>query len=256
MTSSPLLSLDQVTVDHPQGSEPILSSVSLHLHAGECHILMGDNGCGKSTLLHSLIGHPDYTVSAGQILWKNTDITSWPAHKRALAGIFLAFQRPVSLPGVTWLNFLKESVNARRKERKQDPLEGGEWIHYVQEALDLCHIPLKTVKRFVNDGFSGGEQKRMEMLQIAMLRPECVLLDELDSGLDIDGLRLVADLRSWCLKENPQSLWLVVTHSPDFAKQVQPHFVHVLSAKGQWNQSYAQASCLDTLAEHGFRGHG
>jgi Fe-S cluster assembly ATP-binding protein len=207
--------------------EPILKGIDLVVMPGELHAIMGPNGSGKSTLAHVLAGKPGYEVSAGEVLFEGRDLLAMEPEERARAGVFLAFQYPVEIPGVSNLYFLKQAVNAVRAHRGQEELDAMEFLQLAREKLKLVEMPEALANRSVNEGFSGGEKKRNEVLQMALLDPKLCVLDETDSGLDIDALRVVAGgvnaLRS------PARSMLVITHYQRLLEYVVPDRVHVLS---------------------------
>ena len=200
----------------------ILHGVDLKIAKGETHALMGPNGSGKSTLANTVMGNPTYEVTEGQILFNGEDITEADPDERARAGLFLAFQYPATIPGVSVANFLRMAVNARRDE----PMKVKDFGKYMRENVELLKIDPAFVSRYLNEGFSGGEKKRAEILQLAMLRPEIAVLDETDSGLDIDALRIVSEgvnkLRG------PEMGSLIITHYTRILNYVKPDFVHIL----------------------------
>src|ERR687895_864547 len=171
----------------------ILKGLDLVVRSGEVHALMGPNGSGKSTLANAVMGHPNLEVTEGRILFDGEDITEADPDERARAGLFMAFQYPVAIPGVTVAKYLRMVVNAHREERGSEPVKLKDFRKQTEEAMALTNIPREFSSRYVNDGFSGGEKKRLEILQLAMLQPEMAVLDETDSGLDIDALRVVAE---------------------------------------------------------------
>ena len=205
----------------------ILRGVDLTVGAGEVHAIMGPNGSGKSTLSYVVAGHPGYEVTGGSMRYDGEDVLEMAADERARKGIFLAFQYPVEIPGVTSSTFLRHAVNATRRERGEPELDAMEFIKFMREKLNLLGIPEDMMRRPVNVGFSGGEKKRNEILQMAVLEPRLALLDETDSGLDIDALKVVADgvnkLRS------PDRATVVVTHYQRLLNYVVPDRVHVLA---------------------------
>ncbi len=210
------------------GEKPLLKGVSLDIHQGEVHALMGPNGTGKSTLAYALMGHPGYTVTSGKILLDGTNILALTTDERARLGLFLAFQYPVAIPGVSVANFLRTAINARR--RALDPQDKGipvpEFRKMLKAKLEMLQIPVEFAGRYLNDGFSGGEKKRVEVLQLAVLLPKFAVLDETDSGLDIDALRIVAggvDAIS-----GPDLGVLVITHYQRILNYIKPQFVHVM----------------------------
>ena len=204
----------------------ILKGINLTVNAGEVHAIMGPNGSGKSTLALVLAGRQDYEVDEGEVLYKGDDLLEMAVDERAREGIFLAFQYPVELPGVSTINFLKQAVNSIRKHRGQEPLSAAEMLKRTRETAALVNLDPSLVKRSVNVGFSGGEKKRNEIFQLAMLEPTLAILDETDSGLDIDALRIVADgvnkLRS------DERAFVVITHYQRLLDYIVPDFVHVM----------------------------
>jgi len=201
----------------------ILRGVDLTIGRGELHALMGPNGSGKSTLANTIMGHPSYEVTEGTILWDGEDITQAEPHERSRAGLFLAFQYPVSIPGVSVANFLRMAINARREE----PINVKEFRNQLQHAIELLDVDRSFTSRHLNDGFSGGEKKRAEILQMAMLRPEVAVLDETDSGLDIDALRTVAEGVAKLHAEQGLGA-LIITHYQRILAYIKPQFVHIL----------------------------
>ena len=202
----------------------ILRGVDLDISRGEIHALMGPNGSGKSTLASTLLGHPAYEITEGTIVFKGQDITEAEPHERAHAGLFLAFQYPVSIPGVSVANFLRMAINAQREE----PIQVKEFRTQLQHAIDLLDVDRSFTSRHLNDGFSGGEKKRAEILQMAMLEPNVAILDETDSGLDIDALRTVAEGVGQVRKVQPTLGVLLITHYQRILHYVKPEFVHIL----------------------------
>jgi Fe-S cluster assembly ATP-binding protein len=208
------------------GGNAILRGVDLRVKAGEVHAIMGPNGSGKSTLAHVLAGRPGYEVTGGQVLYKGRDLLALSPEERAREGVFLAFQYPVEIPGVSNLYFMKAALNAIRKHRGLTELDAMDFLSLVKEKSKLVDIEDALVKRPVNEGFSGGEKKRNEIFQMAILDPALAILDETDSGLDIDALRVVASgvnqLRS------PDRAMVLVTHYQRLLNYIVPDFVHVL----------------------------
>jgi Fe-S cluster assembly ATP-binding protein len=209
------------------GSE-ILRGVDLELSRGEVHAIMGPNGSGKSTLAHVLMGHPAYEVTDGEVEFKGQPVLELEPDERSQLGLFLAFQYPSAIPGVTVANFLRLAVNAHRRgpDGAENPVRIPEFRKMLQESMDALKIDRSMTSRYLNDGFSGGEKKRMEMLQMAMLRPEIAILDETDSGLDIDALRIVADGVNSLV--GPDMGTLVITHYSRLLRYIKPQHVHVL----------------------------
>lgn len=222
-----LLHIDNLHARLANGGE-ILRGIDLTVGAGEVHAIMGPNGAGKSTLSSVLAGKPGYEVTAGRILFAGQDLAPLAADERARAGIFLAFQYPVEIPGVNNTYFLRAAVNAARRERGEPELDAAQFICLVKSRLKLLDISEDLLKRAVNVGFSGGEKKRNEIFQMAMLEPRLAILDETDSGLDIDALRAVADgvnrLRA------PNRAIVMITHYQRLLDYIEPDYVHVLSA--------------------------
>jgi len=206
----------------------ILKGLDLDIKAGEIHAIMGPNGTGKSTLAYSLMGHPAYEVTDGEVLFDGEDILEMDPDERSRAGIFLAFQYPVSIPGVTVANFLRTALNARR--RAENPDDKGisilEFRNLLKEKMNLLKMDHAFAGRYLNDGFSGGEKKRAEILQMATLKPKIAILDETDSGLDIDALRIVSDGVN--ALAGPEMGVLVITHYQRLLNYIKPDFVHIM----------------------------
>ena len=208
--------------------KPILKGLSLAINAGEIHAIMGPNGAGKSTLSYVLGGRPGYEVTDGSATFDGQDLLDMDPHERAAAGLFLGFQYPVEIPGVSNVQFLRESLNAQRKARGQEPLSGGDFLKLAREKAGLLKMDMDMLKRPVNVGFSGGEKKRNEMVQMGILDPKLAILDETDSGLDIDALRVVGDGINSIMRR-PDKAVLLITHYQRLLDYVQPDFVHVLA---------------------------
>ena len=209
------------------GDRVILRGVSLHVRAGEVHAIMGPNGSGKSTLAQVLAGHPAYEVTGGSVTYDGKDLLAMAPEERAQAGLFLAFQYPVEIPGVTNAYFLRAALNELRKARGQAELDPLEFLELMESKLPMLDMDPAMMQRSVNAGFSGGEKKRNEILQMAVLEPRLAILDETDSGLDIDALRVVA--QGVNALRRPDNATIVVTHYQRLLNYIVPDFVHVLS---------------------------
>lgn len=208
------------------GDKEILKGLSLEINPGEVHAIMGPNGAGKSTLSSVLVGHPSFEVTEGEIEFDGESILDLEPEERAHLGMFLSFQYPVEIPGVSMVNFMRAAVNERRKAQGLEPMNATEFLKLMKEKRALVELDSKLANRSVNEGFSGGEKKRNEIFQMAMLEPKLAILDETDSGLDIDALRIVANgvnaLRS------PERSAIVITHYQRLLDYIKPDFVHVL----------------------------
>lgn len=208
------------------GDKEILKGLSLEINPGEVHAIMGPNGAGKSTLSSVLVGHPSFEVTEGEIVFEGESILDLEPEERAHLGMFLSFQYPVEIPGVSMVNFMRAAVNERRKAQGLEPMNATEFLKLMKEKRALVELDSKLANRSVNEGFSGGEKKRNEIFQMAMLEPKLAILDETDSGLDIDALRIVANgvnaLRS------PERSAIVITHYQRLLDYIKPDFVHVL----------------------------
>jgi Fe-S cluster assembly ATP-binding protein len=209
------------------GDKQILKGVDLHVRSGEFHALMGPNGSGKSTLANAVMGHPNLEVTDGQILFDGEDITEADPDARARAGLFMAFQYPVAIPGVTVAKYLRMVMNAHRDARGEQPIPLKEFRQRVESAMELMHVPKEFSTRYLNEGFSGGEKKRMEILQLALQEPVLAVLDETDSGLDIDALNTVAHGVNTVATDSDLGV-LIITHYQRILHLVKPHFVHVM----------------------------
>jgi Fe-S cluster assembly ATP-binding protein len=204
----------------------ILKGVNLEVKAGEIHAIMGRNGSGKSTFAKILAGHPDYEITAGEIIFHGENILDLEPEERALKGIFLAFQYPLEIPGVSNLDFLRVAYNSRRKHLGQEELDAFDFEDLVEEKLDVVKMNASFLERSVNEGFSGGEKKRNEILQMALLEPSLAILDETDSGLDIDALKIVANGVNQLA--NPDNATVMITHYQRLLNYIEPDYIHVM----------------------------
>lgn len=204
----------------------ILKGVDLEIHAGEIHAVMGPNGAGKSTLSAVLAGKPTYEVTEGSVEFMGRDLLAMKPEERSWAGIFLSFQYPIEIPGVSITNFMKTAVNSKRKARGQEPMKAGDFMRLMKEKMALVRMKPEFAKREVNVGFSGGEKKRNEIFQMAMLDPVLSILDETDSGLDVDALKIIADGVN--AMQTPDKAAMIITHYQKLLEYVRPGFVHVL----------------------------
>ena len=204
----------------------ILKGINLTVREGEVHALMGQNGAGKSTLSNVIVGHPSYEVTQGKILFNGKDLLELKPEDRAHEGIFLSFQQPVEIPGVSMVNFMRAALNAKRKYQGLEPLSAGDFLKLMREKRRIVELDNKLANRSVNEGFSGGEKKRNEIFQMAMLEPTLSILDETDSGLDVDTLRIVAE--GFNKLRTPQTSAIVITHYQRLLDYLKPDVVHVL----------------------------
>ena len=209
--------------------KPILKGLSLSINPGEIHAIMGPNGAGKSTLTYTLGGRPGYAVTGGSVTFGGQDLLALEPHERAAAGLFIGFQYPVEIPGVSNVQFLREALNAQRKQRGEDALSAADFLKRARAQADALGLSMDMLKRPVNVGFSGGEKKRNEMVQMGLLDPSLAILDETDSGLDIDALRVVGEGINRIMRK-PDKAVLLITHYQRLLDYVQPDFVHVLAA--------------------------
>ncbi len=243
---TPILEIKGLTAS-VDGKE-ILKGIDLVVNAGEVHAIMGPNGSGKSTLASVLAGHPAYEVTGGEILFEGKELAEMEAEERAQAGLFLAFQYPIEIPGVSNAYFLRSAYNEIRKARGQEEVDPMEFLDLVEEKLKLVEMDPAMLQRSVNSGFSGGEKKRNEILQMAVLAPTLAILDETDSGLDIDALRIVAE--GVTKLKRPDSATIVVTHYQRLLNHIVPDYVHVL-AQGRIIRSGGKELALE-LEEKGY----
>lgn len=245
----PLLEIKNLHVEI--GGKKILNGVDLAVNRGEVHAIMGPNGSGKSTLSYVLAGKDDYEVVDGEVLLEGSDLLSLEPDDRAARGLFLAFQYPVEIPGVTMMTFLRAAINAQRKKRGQDELSSPELLRRVRDGAAKLGIDNEMLKRPVNVGFSGGEKKRIETLQMALLEPRLCVLDETDSGLDIDALKVVADGVNRLRSE--ERGMIVITHYQRLLNYIVPDVVHVFS-KGRIVRTAGKELALE-LEAHGYAGY-
>ena len=206
-------------------NKEILKGVSLTVNKGEVHAIMGPNGSGKSTIAHTLAGKPNYNVESGAVNLNGEDLLSKDPYERSLNGLFLAFQYPIELPGVTNASYLKQIVNAHRKSRKETPIDAGEFLKILKEKSKLLDIPMDMHSRFVNAGFSGGEKKKNEVLQMDLLNPSLIIMDETDSGLDVDALKTTAEAINKL--RNDERSFIIITHYLRLLEYIEPDYVHV-----------------------------
>ena len=228
----------------------ILKGINLTVNKGEVHAIMGPNGSGKSTLARALSGHPGYEVTEGEVLYNGKDLLDMDPDERARDGVFMAFQYPVEIPGVNNAYFLKAALNAKRKQQGLDELDAMDFMKVVKEKLKVLHIDDSMLQRSVNEGFSGGEKKRNEIFHMAVLEPALALLDETDSGLDIDALRVVSEGVN--AMRSPERSFVVVTHYQRLLNYIVPDYVHVLS-DGRIVRSGGRELALE-LEEKGYAG--
>ena len=208
------------------GGKEILKGINLTVGDGETHAIMGPNGSGKSTLSAVLVGNPLYEVTEGEALFNGKDLLAMKPEERAHEGLFLSFQYPVEIPGVLMTNFMKAAINEKRKAQGLDPMKPAEFIKLMREKRKVVELDAKLANRSVNEGFSGGEKKRNEIFQMAMLEPKLSILDETDSGLDVDAMRIVAEGVNKLLR--PDTSCIVITHYDRLLEMIRPQFVHIL----------------------------
>ena len=228
MTNERMTMLEITNLHASVGDKPILKGLTLSVPAGEIHAIMGPNGAGKSTLSNVLGGKPGYEVTAGTVTFRGEDLLALDPHERAAKGLFLGFQYPVEIPGVSNVQFLREALNSQRKARGEEPLSGGEFLKLAKDKAGLLKMDMEMLKRQVNVGFSGGEKKRAEMVQMGILDPAFAVLDETDSGLDIDALRIVgAGINA--IMRAPDKAVLLITHYQRLLDVVAPDKVSILA---------------------------
>lgn len=230
------------------GDREILKGVSLEIRKGEIHAVMGPNGAGKSTLSSVLTGKPAYTVTSGSVMFNGQDLLAMKPEERSWAGLFMSFQYPVEIAGVSITNFMKTAVNSKRKARGLEPLKGGDFLKMMREKMEMIKMRPEFAKREVNVGFSGGEKKRDEIFQMAMLDPVLSILDETDSGLDVDALKIVADGVN--TMHTPEKAAIIITHYQKLLEYVVPDVVHVL--KDGRIVATGDKSLVDIIENEGF----
>lgn len=230
------------------GDKEILKGIDLEIKRGEIHAIMGPNGAGKSTLSAVLTGKPDFAVTSGSVSFLGKDLLSMAAEERSWAGLFMSFQYPIEIPGVSITNFMKTAVNSKRQAEGLEPLKGAEFLKLMREKMAFVKMRPEFAKREVNVGFSGGEKKRNEIFQMAMLDPTLAILDETDSGLDVDALRIVADGVNDL--HTPEKSAIIITHYPKLLEYVVPDVVHVLK-DGKIVRT-CDRSIVDTIEAEGF----
>ncbi|MBD1216970.1 MAG: Fe-S cluster assembly ATPase SufC [Aphanizomenon flos-aquae Clear-A1] len=235
-----ILSVKNLTAD--VDGTPILKGLNLQVRAGEVHAIMGPNGSGKSTFSKVLAGHPAYTVTGGEVVFQNQNLLEMEAAERSRNGVFLAFQYPLEIPGVSNLDFLRVAYNSRRKAQGLEEVDAFDFDDLVEEKLDIVKMNSSFLSRSVNEGFSGGEKKRNEILQMAILEPKLAILDETDSGLDIDALKIVANGVNQLT--NSENATIMITHYQRLLDYIIPDFVHVM-AQGQIIKSGGKELALE-----------
>lgn len=244
-----MLSIKNLAVniqDEKQQTKPILRGVDLQINPGEVHVIMGPNGSGKSTFANVLAGREDYEIVSGEVTFNNADLLAMAPEERALAGVFLAFQYPTEIPGVNNMYFLRTALNSLRKQKNLPPLDAADFLVQVKSKLKAVGLNESFLHRAVNEGFSGGEKKRNEVLQMLMLEPSFIILDETDSGLDIDALQMVARSVN-SLRDGKRSI-LVVTHYQRLLDYIEPDVIHVM-AKGKIEKTGDKTLALELEAK-------
>ena len=223
--SETILQIKNLYAGVAEDKKEIIKGLNLEIKAGEIHAIMGPNGAGKSTLSYVLTGKPGYEITSGEVIFNRKNLAELSPSERACEGLFLSMQYPVAIPGVATNNFLKHAVNAQRKYKGLSELDAAEFLKLMREASKEFNVSSEMLKREINVGFSGGEKKRLEILQLSLLQPKLAILDEADSGLDIDALRTVADgVNKWHNKDNAL---LIITHHIDLLNRIKPDFVHI-----------------------------
>lgn len=241
-----MLTLEKLTVKLDERA--LIQNLNLTIPRGQLHVIMGPNGSGKSTLARALAGHPDYTTT-GKALWCEKDLLELDPHERSLAGLFVAFQYPIEIPGVSVMNFLKASLNAHRKAKDLPPWDASDLLQKAREHMEKVGLEPEFLYRALNTGFSGGEKKRCELLQMRLLEPELAILDETDSGLDVDAFKMMTD----CVSEmrGPERSFVVITHYEHLVEALQPDVVHIFK-KGKVCQSGGK-EVIHQLRAHGYQ---
>ena len=252
MSAAPILKIDGLQAKVAEEDLGILNGLDLDINPGEIHAIMGPNGSGKSTLAKVLAGHPGYEPTGGTVTFADEDLLEMEPDERSLAGVFLAFQYPVDIPGVSIANFLRTAVQARQPEGED--LDIFEFSDQLTERMEMLEMDVSFAERHVNDGFSGGEKKRNEILQMAMLKPKLAVMDETDSGLDIDALQIVAKGVNKLTEEDPDMAILLITHYQRLLDYIEPDFVHVM-VNGRIVKSGGPEVAL-TLEEEGYGTYG
>ena len=246
MSDAPILKIEDLRAKVAEDELGILKGLDLEIAPGEIHAIMGPNASGKSTLAKVLAGHPGYAATGGSVTFAGQDLLEMEPDERSLAGLFLAFQYPVDIPGVSIANFLRTAVQARQPEGED--LDIFDFSDHLTERMDMLGMDVSFAERHVNDGFSGGEKKRNEILQMAMLKPKLAVMDETDSGLDIDALQIVASGVNKLIAEDPQMSILLITHYQRLLNYIKPDFVHVMVA-GRIVKSGGSEVALELEAE-------
>lgn len=226
MSDAPILSVEGLEAQVAESELGILKGVNLKIGKGEIHAIMGPNGSGKSTLAKVIAGHPSYEVTSGKVTFRGEDLLELEVDERSQAGVFLAFQYPLEIPGVSIANFLRTAVQAHLPEGEE--LDIFDYADMLTERMEMLEMDLSFAERHVNDGFSGGEKKRNEILQMAMLKPKLAVMDETDSGLDIDALKIVANGVNKLVEEDPEMSVLLITHYQRLLDYIKPDYVHVM----------------------------
>lgn len=220
-----ILKIQNLYAGVAENHKEIIKGMNLEIHAGEVHVIMGPNGAGKSTLSYVMTGKPDYRITRGDIIFNNKNLLNLQPCERAAEGLFLSMQYPVAIPGISTSNFLKHALNAQRKYHNLPELDAAEFLKLLRETAKRFEVSAEMLKRDLNVGFSGGEKKRLEILQMSLLQPCLAILDEADSGLDIDALRIIAEgVNQWHTADNAL---LIITHHLDLLNYIQPDFVHI-----------------------------